>query len=178
VTVVPSPDGNYRPAPFVTRDTGGVLQGWVEADVPILWSEWSQDGIRLREEVFAHLPGGSEVQTGREPLFAWVRLSVAGRCDPLPLEPRHGFAVKINAPHIRTAMAYMANISFVPDRSAYPRALSASQEGGGLRLVEPDGKVRLGLHRAIGPASPSRMASRRPAIRSSRSCWTPGSAST
>jgi hypothetical protein len=151
LTVVPSPDGSYRQAPFLTRDTGGVRQGWLESDVPVLWSEWSQDGLVLREEVFAHLPGGGAVETGREPLFAWVRLSIAGRCDPLPLEPQYGFAVKLNAPHMRTAMAYLANISFMPDRSGYPRALSASSEGGALRLVEPDGKLRLGIapgHRA------------------------------
>ncbi|MBN1346759.1 MAG: hypothetical protein JXQ73_28975 [Phycisphaerae bacterium] len=153
LTVVPSPTGGYLAPPFVTRDTGGVLQGWMEADAPILWSEWSQDGIQLREEIFAHLPGGGQVETGREPLFAWVRLSVAGRCDPLPLEPRYGFAVKINAPHLRTAMAYLANLTFVPDRSAYPRALSASEEGGSLRLIEPDGKVRLG----IAPGSRARV---------------------
>jgi hypothetical protein len=150
LTVMPSPNGEYRATPIVTRDTGGVLQGWMETDAPVLWSEWSQDGIRLREEIFAHLPGGREVQTGREPLFAWVRFSIAGRCDPLPLEPQHGFAVKINAPHTRTAMAYLANITFVPERSAYPRELSAVQEGG-LRLVEPDGRIRLGVapgHRA------------------------------
>ncbi len=153
LTVVPSPNGGYRSAPFVTRDTGGVRQGWMETDVPILWSEWSYDGIQLREEVFAHLPGGGDVETGREPLFAWVRLSIAGRCDPLPLDPQYGFAVKINAPHIATAMAYLGNISFISARSPYPRALSASDEGGSLRLVEPDGKVRLG----IAPGSRARV---------------------
>ncbi len=153
LTIVPSPNGGYSSPPFVTRDTGGVRQGWVDTEVPVLWSEWSQEGIQLREEVFAHLPGAGKVETGREPLFAWVRLSIAGRCDPLPLEPQHGFAVKINAPHIQTTMAYLANIHFVPDQSAYPRKLSTSDEGGSLRLVEPDGKVRLG----VAPGSRARI---------------------
>ena len=58
------------------HDDHQVRQGWNDDDAPVLWSEWTDNETRIRSEVFAHLPGGTAVQTGKEPLFLWLRLRV------------------------------------------------------------------------------------------------------
>jgi len=144
-----APSGGPTMGRYAAQDDGSVIQGWNPSPAPVLWSEWTADGLLLRQEVFAHVPGGKEIQTGVEPLFAWVRLSVYGSVEGLPLPDRYGFAIKINAPHISRTMNIRNNLIYHPDRSAYPRALAPSPEGYsrevGYRLVEPDGRVRLGI---------------------------------
>ncbi|MBI3910593.1 MAG: hypothetical protein HY320_06635 [Armatimonadetes bacterium] len=134
---------------YVTRDDGMVRQGWNDSAAPVLWSEWSQDGLLLRQEVFAHIPGAQDVSTGIEPLFAWVRLSIHYACRALPLEEKHGFLVKINAPHISTCIDAKDNLRFVSETSAYPRRLSSETEAcipeRGYRILEEEGTVRLAI---------------------------------
>ena len=67
------------PTPLYKLDGGVGIQGWVEASAtPILWTQWPvQDGLVIRQEVFAHVPGAPDVETGTEPISAWIRLSVA-----------------------------------------------------------------------------------------------------
>ena len=129
-----------------------VRQGWNEGTAPVLWSEWSQDGLLLRQEVFAHVPGGQPVESGVEPLFAWVRLSVRETCAGLPLEPECGFLLKINAPHFSYTMDKFGH-QFPVEDSAYPRLLvaepAAYASDTGLRLVEDD-RVQL----ALAPGQP------------------------
>src|SRR4051812_38861307 len=59
-------------------DTGHGIQSWREdVQTPVLCTDFPlQEGMVMREEVFAHLPGGADVITGMEPLYAWIRLSV------------------------------------------------------------------------------------------------------
>ena len=145
LTFLPMPEGTMRPGINIIRDDGTVRQGWRPGAAPVLWSEWSQDGLLFRQEVFAHVPGGHPIQTGIEPLFAWVRLSLVGLVEGLPLEKLGGFTIRINAPHISTDMAYLSNITLSPENSQYPRRLAAENSVSGWRLVEEDGRVRLGL---------------------------------
>jgi len=70
---------------YLDHDDGTVNQGWNDGPAPVLWSEWAADGVLLRQEVFAHIPGGGEVKSGIEPLFAWVRLSIHDLSPALPL---------------------------------------------------------------------------------------------
>jgi hypothetical protein len=139
--------GNW--APNTDRDDGAVVQGWEEGAAPVLWSEWSHDGFLVRQSVFAHVPGARPVETGTEPLFLWVRVSVHDVCAALPLEPKAGLAYKINAPHLSGGMTLMGNVWFNLAASAYPRKLAPDADGpvasDGWRLVEEDGRVRLGV---------------------------------
>lgn len=80
----PSADGALPPIPSeytkLYKTDGGIgLQGWHESkETPILWTDWPcQEGVVMRQEVFAHMQGGKQVETGIEPLYAWVRLSVS-----------------------------------------------------------------------------------------------------
>ncbi|MCP2257830.1 hypothetical protein LX15_001516 [Streptoalloteichus tenebrarius] len=69
------PDRHY----YLYREDMGVgLQGWDRAHVaPVLWTEHRlQEGLVFRQWMFAHIPGGKDVQTAVEPLYAWIRLSV------------------------------------------------------------------------------------------------------
>lgn len=136
---------------FVYHDDGMVRQGWQDREAPVLWSEWANDGLLLRQDVFAHVPGGGELRQGDEPLFAWVRLTIHDLCASLPLEDHHGFLLHLGAPAIQTSMEIRHNVWFAAerDKAIYPRTLqpeSAEYDAArGWRVLEPDGMVRLGL---------------------------------
>ena len=154
------------PHSYLRHDDGQVLQGWTEDQAPVLWTEWARDGVVLRQYVFAHVPGGQETQTGTEPLFAWVRLTVHAVCPALPVEERHGFNLVFHRPHISAGMSTRDNIQVwahqyrkedgiqtEPDRRrrlfTYPRELKPEMAGydpkQAYRILEPDGKVRLAV---------------------------------
>ena len=126
-----------------------VRQGWNKDSAPVLWSEWSKDGILFREEVFAHVPGGGDVRTGNEPLFLWMRLSVYKLCKALPLEQAHGFSLLLQAPHVSTTMSMRDNVRFDFDEAAYPRPLAPESRdfdaAKGFRVLEQKSKVRLAV---------------------------------
>ena len=151
ITFLPSIRGavSAREAAFAVHDDGMVNQGWLDTAAPVLWSEWSNEGVLLRQYVFAHVPGGRDVDTGVEPLFAWVRLTIHDLCEGLPLEETHGFVVRVNAPHVNCRMTTCGNVLFDTERSAYPRPLRPDapryRKRSGWRLLEPDGRVRLGI---------------------------------
>jgi hypothetical protein len=144
---IPSEAGAFEG--FPGQDDGRVLQCWSEGHAPVLRSDWAWDGLLLRQEVFAHIPGAQAVKTGIEPLFAWVRLSIVGGVEGLPLEDKYGFAIKLNAPHIWRDMSIRNDTIYHEDQSQYPRRLSPESEeysfSAGYRLIESDGRVRLGF---------------------------------
>lgn len=131
------------------RDDGSVRQGWNECAAPVLWTEWSKEGFLIRQEMFAHIPGGGDTVTGIEPLYGWIRVSVYDACPSLPLEDNIGFAIQINAPCIAVSMAKGCTLIYNPNQSQYPRALAADRQAydpaAGYRIVENDGKIRLGV---------------------------------
>jgi len=132
----------------IVTDDAKVLHGWESGAAPVLWSEWPHEGVLLRQSVFAHVPGAQAVETGIEPLFAWVRLTVHDACPTLPLEAETGFLIRLNAPHFCTVMD-LGHHYFDVAQSAYPRVLAAEAETysptDGWRLLEEDGAVRLGI---------------------------------
>ncbi|MFB3902498.1 MAG: hypothetical protein ACE15E_03535 [Acidobacteriota bacterium] len=130
-----------------SRDDNRVVQRWADRETPVLQSEWVAQSLVFRQEVFAHMPGGQDVEAGLEPLFAWVRLSIVDACPGLPAPARAGFGVKVNAPFVLTAMSPGQNIRYEAERSKYPAALAAAgpyDEAGGFRLLEGE-RVRLGV---------------------------------
>ena len=144
-----APIERMRAQRYTLEDDRRSRQGWTSDAAPVLWTEWTPDGLRLRESVFAHTPGGNDVKTGTEPLFAWVRLSVEETMPGLPLPERYVIALQFNAPRVRTSMNVRQNITMAEGRGAYPRVLRADGAGydptKGLRVIEPDGKVRLAI---------------------------------
>lgn len=149
---------------YLYHDDGTVHQGWLEDDAPVLWTEWSRDGVLTRSEMFAHTPGGGETERGDEPLFLWMRLRIHDLCPALPLEPVYGFNLVLRAPHMTTTMSMRSNIIFnnhvldytesdgkrMPRTTAdYPRPLRIDAKrpvpSRGCRILEPDNRVRLGI---------------------------------
>ena len=127
---------------------GGVgEQGWNDGATPVLWTEWRRDGPALREEVFAHLPGGGPIRIGREPLFAWVRLSIRN-IEANQSDAHYGWWIKIENPHIRRTMWRDRNLVANPQAAAYPDKLSPESTMRGAILTDPRGKVRLGTVRS------------------------------
>src|SRR6266566_3698901 len=145
-----------RSEPYQLKDMNANLfghQGWSDHPTPVLWSEWSQphislNGITLKEEVFGHIPGGADVKTGTEPLFGWIRISIADKLEMIQ-RGKVGFRIRVNAPHVTFSMWASENVIMHPAQSAYPRKLSVEMIGEtnhpGCVLVEDGGKVRLAL---------------------------------
>jgi hypothetical protein len=120
-------------------------QGWNDCPAPALWTQRPANGIMYRQEAFAHVPGGQALRRGDEPLLAWVRFSVADLITALPLEEETELVVKIQAPHLQFSMSLRSNIRLLPHLAMYPRALTMERTRTGVRIVEPDGLVRLGV---------------------------------
>jgi hypothetical protein len=158
---LPAPVGH--PYQLSSRPDGGVgMQGWDDAHAaPVLWTRWPMNhhsgstGVVLREEVFAHTPGGKPVKTGKEPLYLWLRLSVE-HVDPLLASSNALMMIHIGQPHVGRSMWHEENLTVYPEQAIYPRKLvrDAYQQGplSCCRLVEPDGKIRLIAMMAAGSA--------------------------
>ena len=146
-----------------SRPDGGVgMQGWDDAHAtPILWTRWpmshrtGNSGVVVRQDVFAHTPGGKPVETGKEPLYLWVRLSVE-HVDPFEAAPGAIMMIHVGAPHLQRSMWHDENLTVHPTQAIYPRVLTRDAYQNGelscCRLVEPDGKVRLVGMMAAGSA--------------------------
>lgn len=148
LTFQPSRDGEPRlststePYQLRSRDGGVGDQGWTESAAPVLWTRLAQDGVVLRQEVFAHLKDGVPVKTGAEPLFAWLRLS--GGNSP---SAARFVLIRVNKPHIQTAMDRHKNLIVNPRASAYSRPLHlewAANQASHL-LLDDAGQVRLAV---------------------------------
>ena len=124
-------------------------QGWNDDVAPVLFSRWPQNGLMIQQEVFAHVAGGQAVSTGTEPLFAWVRLTIAQLCPGLPLDAFTQLKVQINASIIRIAMSAHNNIRYLADQFASPRKCrpgsQAYEPDRGYCLLEKDGRIRLAV---------------------------------
>lgn len=135
-------------------DDGWVVQGWNDCEAPVLHSDWTWQGFIMRQEVFAHIPGGKAVVTGDEPHFMWVRLSVNYASEGVPLPDRAGFGIQINSMCIGHSMKKSCTLSYSPDFDRkYPGTLTTESEiydkEHGFYLLEDDNRVRL----AVAPGS-------------------------
>jgi hypothetical protein len=153
LTIVPSAEGllpqsltNMAPFALAKTDGGVGQQGWNDTETPVLWTEWQQDGLTVRSQVFGHVAGGGPVRTGEEPLFAWIRLSIE-KIETAPRSERCVWTIRINKPHIRREMWRDRNLMVQPEKRVYPIELVPQSSARGFLLVEPDGKNRLGAVR-------------------------------
>jgi hypothetical protein len=98
------PDGGGIPAlgsdPYYLHrgDFGVGIQGWYEDnDTPVLWTEWRrQEGLVLRQSVFAHVKGGGPVESPLdEPIYAWTRYTVE-HVDPLQAPDSFEFVLRLS----------------------------------------------------------------------------------
>lgn len=153
----PSVDGSVaalprEPMKLYKIDGGLGVQGWREdLETPVLWTEWPcQEGVVLRQEVFAHMKSGAEVVIGTEPLFAWVRLSIA-HVDPLRAPARFSFGIRLSRAYYDVAGTLDDSVFFLvrPDKCRLterlvPHEIKADEgKSTGLRLEQAGGKVRL-----------------------------------
>ena len=154
LTISPSADGEIPQQKRLEQyqlssnpDRGQGHQGWTENPTPVLRTDWKlNEGLVLRKEIFAHVPGSGDVESGIEPLYAWIRLSVH-HVDQLRAPENISFVVHLGAVHVRKSMQQEDNLRVFPDRSAYPRKLAAerfsSNQRRGYRILEENGRVRL-----------------------------------
>lgn len=160
VSILPSERGEdpdrWRAGTYqMTGDNGRRwgYQGLLDGPTPVVWTEWRQsfrtaNGFVLREEVFAHMPGGREIETGTEPLFAWVRLSIRD-VNPIMTPGPCWILLRINKPHLFPEMYEGRHCALRRTDALYPRELTLEKTGGPNRpggiLIEPDGRVRLAV---------------------------------
>ncbi len=159
VSFTPWPDTNVPALPKTqvpqwTLDGGHGKQGWKQhVETPVLWTDFLlQEGIVIRQEVFGHITGSGNVTDGLDPLYAWIRLSVI-HVDPVRAVSRFPVILQLSSNYHeligRFAHENGVTVDVLPDRAPYPRKLSAvTYEMGvntGLRVVEPDGKIRFSV---------------------------------
>ena len=149
--VIPKPLNEYYPLARKYGPTGN--QGWNKGPAPVLWTQWNQDGLTLRKEIFGHVAGAGNVGKDVEPLYFWIRLSIRELNDN-QLTGKYYWLIKINKPHLGRTMRRTHNLVVSPKtESTYPHGLQLESPGKefqeGCRLVEEDGKIRLGI--APGP---------------------------
>jgi hypothetical protein len=151
--VVPEPKPKERRYHLIKKEGGVGNQGWNDCAAPVLWTEWQQDGLVLRKEIFAHIAGAGPVKQEMEPQYAWIRLSIH-KIQAGSDRDRYHWLVKINKPHIGLSMVRQGNLYVTPDKSTYPHKLSTKSMKGaspsGLRVIEADSRVLLGIHPATG----------------------------
>ncbi|MHC4444044.1 MAG: hypothetical protein ACYTF1_01505 [Planctomycetota bacterium] len=150
---VPEPKPKERRYHLFKKDGGVGNQGWNDCAAPVLWSEWQQDGLVLRKEIFAHISGAGPVRQEMEPQYAWIRLSIH-KIQAGSSHDRYHWLVKINNPHIGLSVIRQGNIYVFTDKSVYPGKLNAESikkaSQTGLQVIEKDGKVLLGTVPASG----------------------------
>lgn len=152
----PSLDGSLPPLPRehtkVYKMDGGIgVQGWRDdRETPVLWTEWPrQDGVVMQKEIFAHMKGGGHVVEGTEPLYAWVRLSVA-HVDPVRAPEKYSFGIQLSKNYYNVAGSLEDSVYLlaVPEKARLAELLTWKliQQSEGKQpgiQVEQNGRVRL-----------------------------------
>jgi len=150
------PDGNPVPIPVLRIpvskiDGGHGIQGWDEAHAtPVLWTEYRlpRQGAVIRQEFFSHAKGSNAVKTALEPLYGWMRLKVTftdaqHHADSIPVV----IALNRNYYDHYDVGEYAVSVDINPDLKKYYQNLNGEEISGnaknGLRVIEPDGKVRM-----------------------------------
>ncbi len=143
--------GTYQ----MTTDNGRRwgYQGLLDRPTPVIWTEWRQSfrsaiGYVLRQEAFAHVTGGQPIETGTEPLFAWVRMSIRD-VNPIMSPEPCDVLVRINKPHIHPEMYQGRNCALRRTDALYPRKLTLEPLGDadrpGALVIEEGDKVRIAV---------------------------------
>ena len=139
------PKGDYT---FSSIDGGVGNQGWnYSHQAPVLWTELKKDGFVVRQEIFSHVRGGKDMQTGIEPIFAWIKYvvkevpegSVSGKVK-LRIRLSSEFALLPN-------MTASENLLMKADKRDYHRKLEEAvfetDSAKGSYILEEDKKIRL-----------------------------------
>ncbi|WP_337174856.1 hypothetical protein [Paludisphaera sp.] len=169
LSVTTSADGNLPPArehayQLASRPDGGVgMQGWDDDHAaPLLYTRhpiktlFGDTGVVVRQETFAHTPGGGPIRTGAEPIYLWARFRVE-HVDPIEAASSATIMVHVGDPaQMQRSMWHQQNLTVHPGRATYPRPLRRDTYAIGdlshARLVEPDGRVRLTAMTSSGSA--------------------------
>ena len=133
---------------FTNIDGGVGNQGWnYSHQAPVLWTELKKDGFVVQQEIFPHMQGGNKVQTGIEPIFAWIKYvvkdvpqsSVDGEVK-LRIQLSSEFA-------LRTSMIASENMLMKADRRDYHGRLEETafekDNAKGSYILEENKNVRL-----------------------------------
>ena len=145
--VIREPVNEYYP---LARRYGPIgNQGWNRGAAPVLWTEWNQDELVLRKDIFGHVAGAGNEGKGVEPLYFWIRLSIS-EVDNTRQAGKYYWLLKINKPHLGRTMRRTNNLVVSPKvDSSYPHGLDfespADEPRKGYRLIEEDGRIRLGI---------------------------------
>jgi len=135
-------------------DGGRGIQGWKgNYETPVLYTDFPlQEGIVVRKEIFANVKGSKDVETGIEPLYAWIRLSVIN-VDKNRFTGTIPIATQLSRVYYTHAQRYLQEdgitIDIDPKLVPYPNPLSLDkfENGGksGYHILEQGDKVRMSI---------------------------------
>jgi hypothetical protein len=151
----PGMEAGSPPLPAVTTKVyhldGGIgQQGWDEArNTPVLWTEWPrQDGVIIKQEIFSHIKGGKPVESGVEPHFAWIRLSVS-HVDPRRAPEHYYITTQLSRQYYQNSYPFALDDSVtlvaLPDAAKLPGPLtweSSNSPSGLYQVTMEDDLVR------------------------------------
>jgi len=131
----------------VSQDSVGFgNQGMTDNATPVIWNQWNTDtNATIRQYVFSHMETGKEVESGVEPIYAWIRYKVKACSDTEQPE----MLIQLSTEEIlgqKDQAADNAEVDLkVRDQRAYPRILNAqaNDKNHCLYVTEPEDKVRL-----------------------------------
>jgi hypothetical protein len=156
---MPRRDGGYNPFPTTSYqvwddDLGYRKQGWDEgSDTPVLWTDFPrQEGLILRQTVFAHVPGDRAVETAIEPIYAWLRFEVM-YVDPLRAPENFVFQLWLSKAYMKPGGSFDQEngvpLNVVPDAApltgalTMPRIWNPTGRPITVPVKDAEGKVRL-----------------------------------
>ncbi|MEU8202026.1 hypothetical protein [Streptosporangium sp. NPDC049046] len=142
--VMPMRGGGFQPFPAFQYevwddDLGQGKQGWEEdSDAPVLWTEHRrQEGLVIKQSVFAHVPGEQTVQTATEPLYSWTRFEVT-HVDPVSAVKDFVFQLWLSGSYMKPAGPYQDEdgvpLTVFPQTAPIPTGLTMG------RVWNPTGK--------------------------------------
>ncbi|KAA1418297.1 hypothetical protein FE697_020970 [Mumia zhuanghuii] len=157
--VMPKREGGFPAFPTSVHevwddDLGFRKQGWDEdRDAPLLWTEYRrQEGLIIRQSVFGHIPGGGDVETAVEPIYAWVRFEVV-YVDPVKAPKDFTFQLWLSKAYMKPRGPYEQEngvpLTVVPDEApiegglTMQRVWNPSGKAITVPITDKDGKVRL-----------------------------------
>ena len=139
------PQGDYL---LASIDGGFGSQGFNDGhQTPVLWTDFKKQGFVVRQEMFAHMQGGNAVETGIEPLFAWIKYVVTDVPEGT-VDGKIKMRIRLSSEFsLGACMTIPENLRIVANEKCYHGLLEDSvfETGGGKGsyILEEDKKVRL-----------------------------------
>lgn len=118
------------------------IRQWIDGILPIVVTEHYDDVVLIEQRTFCHVPGGTRLRRGDEPLFAWVRFEIKKTLGRVKKHEELSVWTHIGVRHLQTSMTPGTNVKVTWPAPVYPRGLSLVDDS---IVMQTDGLARLGV---------------------------------